>query len=319
MESETVSPEVFSFGLVESGSERDSFIAAWEAGFARRLDRAVYEWIFNDRNLLYVVRNTARDVVAGYGMLTTDVVLERQRRIGALCNNVFVRPEYQAQNLFVKLGRFALADCEKRGVAVAVGMPNKNAVPGHKRVGWTFLDPISFLEKPADIGVDSPLHPKLIEVDASNVGRWLSRIETLSAALSSDRGFSVVKTATYFEWRYFKRPGTTYRCFIYADGEDVRGFIVAKFYEPSLRLHIVDIEAAAPDVFDVLLRAALYCGQSARLVNVWGSTVYADRYMANGFRVSTESNNLIMVFPYRKEPVSLKGPVNLVLGDNDVF
>ena len=123
-----------------------AFIDAWEDTFERKLSQDTYNWLFHKPNNLYAIFANDK-IVAGYCLIDYHIVFKNQKVEGALCNNVFVRPSYQGNNLFVKLGRYALTESQSKGIKIAIGIPNQNAVPGHKRVGWTSQDKIYFLEK----------------------------------------------------------------------------------------------------------------------------------------------------------------------------
>ena len=307
----------FAYGLVNDAASKAAFLRAWEDAFARRLPAPVYDWIFNDRNDLYIVRS-GDDVAAGYGLLRVRAVLNGEEVEGAVCNNVFVTPAFQAKNLFVRLGRYALEAAQRRGTKIALGIPNPSAVAGHKRVGWTFFDPIRFL------GIDRAALPDAgpLTVEALNAGNfasWKDRLETFALAQARGRGFSVIKDAAFFRWRYLERPATSYFIFVVPSVDGIRGYAVFKFYEPSGMLHLVDVEADGQDAMTSLLAAAKGLPPPFRALNTWGTTAHREKLIAAGFAPSADTNNLIFIHPYRKDPVAFRGELNLVLGDNDVY
>ncbi|MBC2581441.1 GNAT family N-acetyltransferase [Clostridium sp. DJ247] len=311
------------FKLITSEFEKGLFVNewedAWEDAFDRKLDSQFSSWIFNSRNNMYAIFEEDK-IVAGYCLLNNKVVYNGNIVDGALCNNVFVRPSYQGLNLFVKLGRYALQKAAEQGIKIAIGMPNKNAVPGHRRVGWTFLNQVYFLEKSiVPCSSETILTDNIKVLNRDNYHMYEDQLEMFSMNISSQRTFSVLKDKNYFKWRYVERPSVNYKIFTFIENDTVLGYVVYKFYEVSNRLHIVDIEAANEEVFYALLKLTDSFKESFNLVNAWSSSIYHNYFLKAGFSLSTEYNNLIAIRPQVKEPVLLGDKVNIVLGDNEVF
>ncbi len=302
---------------IQDEHEKSLFINAWEKTFSRQDHSLVYAWEFGSNNDLYAIFDN-EEVVAGYCLLNYQAVFNQEIVDAALCNSVFVRPDYQGQNLFVRLGRYALARAEEEGTKIVIGIPNNNAIPGHKRVGWSFLGQINFLEKEGKSASSDQINPNIVLLDSSNIDSYIDKIYQCSIKVSQERSFSILKDKYYFKWRYIEPPLSPYKVFAFVDNE-VLGYIVYKYYEPLKRLHIIDIEAVNEEVLRELLKVCDSFKENFTLVNLWESTIYKDYFLDSGFRRSEESNQLIAIYPYRKEPVSLGNRVNIVLGDNDVF
>lgn len=305
------------FRKITDEHEKSSFITAWERAFSRQDHPLVYAWEFGSNNDLYAVFEN-EDVVAGYCLLNYQAVFNQEIVDAALCNSVFVRPDYQGKNLFVRLGRYALTRAEEKGTKIVIGIPNKNAVPGHKRVGWSFLGQINFLEKEGKSGTPGKIHPGIVLLNSSNIDIFIDKIYQCSIKVSRERNFSILKDKFYFKWRYIDHPLSSYKIFAFVDKE-VLGYVVFKYYKALERLHIIDIEAVNEEVFMELHKVSESLHEKFTLVNIWESTIYKNYFLESGFRRSEESNQIIAIYPYRKEPVSLGTQVNIVLGDNDVF
>lgn len=71
-----------------------------------------------------------------------------------------------------------------------------------------------------------------------------------------------------------------YRPFIYQEEGTVKGYVVYKYYQPFNRIHILDMEAENETIFQELLKAAGTIKQSVSLINVLGSTIYADYFFS---------------------------------------
>jgi GNAT superfamily N-acetyltransferase len=307
------------YRLLSTEAERQMFIIAWEKAFSRKLDNAVYDWIFNPNNSLYAIIADDGRIAAGYCLLSTKAAFQKQIVKAALCNNVFVLPDFRGENLFIKIGQYALSHAQTRGIKIALGIPNANALPGHVRVGWTVLEPIQFLEFVGQYPVcEKKKKNNVIELGVDNADSFLDKIGRFSENISKTRTFSIVKTSEYFQWRYLERPNTNYKIFMALAQEEAIGYIVYKYYAPDNRLHIIDIEAKDNSVVVDLLQYS-NCFPSYSLLNVWGSSQYFEALLAEGFQISSENSNLIAIYPYRKDTVLLGDTVNIVLGDNDVF
>jgi hypothetical protein len=305
--------------ILGTDSERRSFVFAWENAFKRKLDSAVYPWIFNSNNDLYAII-IGGEVAAGYCLMRYKAVLHGKIVDAALCNNVFVLSKYRGQNLFMEIGVYALSEAEKKGIKIVLGIPNKSALPGHKKIGWTELNPIPFLEKvPIKTNLNFKLTDNIKSINCQNLLSWIDKIEDFSYEISGNRSFSIIKTKDYFKWRYFDRPGVNYSKFLYEHNGNVKGYLIIKYYEPSRRVHIIDIEAQDSEIYEHMIRVAETYFQDYSLLNVWGSSAYKSEFMRNGFVLGDEQNFLIVIDPYRKETVSLGDNVNIVLGDNDVY
>lgn len=303
--------------FVELGvSGRSKFIEAWESSFGRRLAPEVYEWIFGDRNRLFAVMSK-QEVVAGYGLMPAEAVVSGEPARIALCNNVFVTPDYRSRMLFSKLGRHALQAMGRDGFALAYGMPNAEAVPGHRRVGWS-MEPLPFLARKR---IDAPL-PASSNVrwqEQAPSDAWLQALERCSRRSAVGRSLSMIKTEEFARWRYIQRPGVNYRFGFVADGNELRAYAVAKIFEPRNHLHVIDIDGDDPAAVEALIASLDSVEESFADINLWAATAHRALFEANGYFPSTETSTLILI-----DPASLTGrtkgaAANVVLADNDVF
>lgn len=307
------------FKLLNKDSEKLQFVNGWEHAFSRSFEMRDYEWIFDSRNLIFGVFDQ-EDLCAGYCLLRSQAVYHGQLVKSGLCNNVFVTPEYQGGHVFSKLGRYVLFKAGEMGLQILVGFPNENSVPGHRRVGWNLLPKNFYLEKKIEQPVyDCLEEDKIIPIDSRNFSIWKESFSEFVLKTTAGRSFSIVKEVDYFFWRYLKRPSGNYKIFIYQEKGRMGGYLVYKYYQPSHRIHILDIEAGNEVIFLKLLRTVGTIKAPVSLINVLSSTIYADYFYRAGFSRSTEYSNLIVYTPLARNPVSLGDTCNLVIGDNEVF
>ncbi len=308
------------FRLLAEYSEKLRFITGWEHAFNRSFEMRDYNWIFDPRNLVYGAFEE-EVLAAGYCILQNQTVFHGQLVKGGLCNNVFVTPEYQGCHLFTKLGRYVLLKTGEQGIQILVGLPNENSLPGHRRVGWTTFPKNHYLEKKMeeDKISDKTLDERICLITPLNFPLWKKAFSEFVLKIAAGRSFSIIKEVGYFSWRYLERPSGDYKIFIFHEDERVRGYVVYKYYQPSRRIHILDVEAENEAIFLELLKAAGTIKEPISLINVLGSTIYLDYFNRAGFDKSPEYSNLIAYTPLTKGPVSLGDTCNLVIGDNEVF
>ncbi len=307
------------FRLLTDDSEKLGFVSGWEYAFDRSFEMRDYEWIFDSCNLVYGAFEQ-EVLCAGYCILQSQAVFHGQLVKSGLCNNVFVTPEYQGCHLFTKLGRYVLSESGKLGIQILLGLPNENSLPGHRRVGWTTFPKNYYLEKkPEDVESDTFVDEHILSITSLNFPLWKEAFLEFTLRIPAERSFSIIKEVNYFSWRYLKRTSRNYKIFIYREEGEVKGYVVYKYYQPSKRIHILDVEAENEAIFLALLRAAGTIKEPVSLINVLSSTIYADYFNRAGFHISTEYSNLIAYAPLTKAPVSLGDTCNLVIGDNEVF
>lgn len=300
--------------------EKLEFMNGWELAFNRPFEKRDYEWIFDSRNLVYGAFD--QEVLsAGYCILQSQAVFHGQLVKCGLCNNVFVTPEYQGFHLFTKLGRHVLLKAGEQELKILIGLPNENSLPGHRRVGWTTFPKNYYLEKKMeeDAAFGKTEDERITSITPFNFPFWEEAFSEFVLKIAAGRSFSIVKEVNYFSWRYLKRPSGDYKIFFFHEEGRVSGYVVYKYYQPSCRIHILDVEAENEAVFLELLKAAGTIKEPVSLINVLSSTIYAEYFRRAGFSKSTEYSNLIAYTPLTKGPVSLGETCNLVIGDNEVF
>ncbi|MGB7399889.1 GNAT family N-acetyltransferase [Castellaniella sp.] len=308
--------EGYSF-LVVDQEHRQAFIDAWETAFNRSLSHHVYDWIFDDNNKIYAFVEENK-VIAGYCLYPLEAIVDGRYATVLLCNNVFVDPGRQGRNLFVLLGKQALhhAAVNEYG-SVAIGIPNRLALPGHKRVGWNVQPPIYFLEK---------YRPTASRVDGIT---WLDgrlpelvkdEIEKCSLKASQGRGLSIIKTKKFLTWRFDSKPGVNYRYGLVKEGTSVVAYCVCKYYEQDRVLHFIDIDGYDPASIIRLILSAEALPYEFQRLNVWDTTTFSDQFREVGYNKVDRKDNLIIKMLHSDAcGQNDLSKINLVLADNDVY
>lgn len=306
------------YSLVKIDCERrHDFIIAWETAFSRKLDQSIYDWIFNDKNIMYGLLYDG-SIVAGYCLYPLSCYWKEKESVALLCNNVFVCPDHQGKHLFVKISKAALKDASEKGYGdVAYGIPNSLALPGHKRVGWGIQEPVHFLEKITSnkLGIENKNNWFL----GSMTKKQRAEVAKCSKLSAMERGFSIIKTESFLQWRYESKPGVKYWFGLAESNGQVLAYCVCKYYPDKQVLHFIDIDGIRDDLVSSLVSEAERIPESFTKINVWSSTAKKEAFLKNGYFISEECNNLILMDIKSVESEYLSTNFNLCLGDNDVY
>ncbi len=79
------------------------------------------------------------EVVGHYGAIMSRARLGGKDLMVAQAVDAFVHPKWRRHGIFVGLGRAILKDLGERGAHLTYGVPNKAAMPGHKRLSWSIV------------------------------------------------------------------------------------------------------------------------------------------------------------------------------------
>ena len=289
--------------------ERDFFNLSW------------YNW-FNftcptgDNRLYVMIDMTSGRFVSGYGLLPIKVRYNSEIYNASLCTNVMVHPDYQGKGLFVKMGLHCLANEKNYNSLLSLGVPNKNALPGHLKVGWQILSPLIFISK-KDF--------RRAQTETKKVDKFDKRINNCIYLLTNKVNFMVLKDHNFLNWRYVDRPDKRYSIYVLEERQEIFGYVVLKYFNDNgyKKAHILDICATNYDSFsELILTAELFASElQCDELNCWQiqNSIYKDWFFKNGFSETSQGNVLIIYsnMDERKDP----DPENwwFCLGDNDVF
>lgn len=276
----SISDRTFFFErLSDWPNERSEYIRAWNLAFRRDGYEERINWLIGSQNnRTYLLRDEKRSIVAAYSLMRNRMVNSGSIVESALCNNVFCVPEYQGLNLFVRIGRLALADSAS-AYAFAYGLPNSGAIAGHKRVGWKFLDDAFVIciklpttAEPASLDGQSasPIQAELVDSNwRQEICKKMANI-ALSNAISSKKRLSIAKDEEYIKWRFFDRPKTPDRSYyVLTNGE---AHMLLSVYHPRREINILDFQATSTKYESDLLRNLLSFANAnnIRAMNLFG-------------------------------------------------
>lgn len=295
---------------------KNDFIMAWESAFNRRLASEVYEWIFDGRNIIYAFVQDEK-IVAGYCLYPVSCVWQGRLSTALLCNNVFVCPDHQGKQLFVKISKASLKDAHDNFYgSIAYGVPNVFALPGHKKVGWGVQDRISFLEKKTNRSEKNQNNEwffgQLSESERAGVAEC-------SKVASLGREFSVLRDQNFVRWRYESKPNAKYWFGIARQNNDVIAYCVCKFFKEKSTLHIIDFDGTDKNALISLIEDIECINEEFELINIWSTTIHRNLFISNGYNDSENGDNFIALSVEDLKPIYFSENINFCLGDNDVY
>ena len=286
-------------------------LALYEAAFHKPFSSEWWRWWSEEcprgKNRLTVAEDAGR-LVGAYSLLPMDVWVGGEHVKAALCTNVCVHPDYQGRGIFTGLGQHALS--VDHGTRLFVGMPNRNALPGHLRVGWREFVPLSFFVK-----TDCQMQPRRsIEVPAFD-----GRVDALMEKRKGIFSFLPWADAAWLEWR-LQRTGASYTRFVIEQGTGIGGYMVTKVYEKdSVRVaHVVDLQAISWGATeDLVFEAESFAArEGCRELTLWTNPrdPYAIAFEQRGFQRRESFDRVILHGPLEIP----EGPVSFNLFANDV-
>lgn len=267
----------------------------------------------HNRNYI-AIDNTTGHFVGGYGLLPIRIKTNDQIVDGSLCTNVMTHPEHQGKGLFTQMGRYCIANEEKYGSKLVLGVPNQNAYRGHMKVGWRHISDLVFIAK--FTFRNKPFISREIPI-------FDTRIDTFLHEVAKHANFMVVKDRKFLNWRYPQRPDKKYKLFIFERNGNIDGYMILKHFDANnyKKTHILDIMAQSKEAFDDLILAAEYHTIGRDELNCWQikHSIY-EKYFADNCFVETKNKDIFIIHTKHEDKMGLV-PSSwwIALGDNDAY
>ena len=304
-----------------------SYSLAWSAAFNRKGYENRLKWLIGCRhNKTYVLIDRDGKIAAGYSMLKTKAKYKNSLLIAGICNNVFCRPEYQGLNLFVRIGRLALDRLSSK-IDIAYGVPNKEALPGHKRVGWRLCNPIKEVligdindmnRNESGSNIEFEKIESLKKDNNNTVFKMASELSIVGVGTSDY--IYIYKSEGFYKWRFLERPKTIDREYFVCSYKTAVMFL--SFYKPTCNLCILDSQWENVREAEKLIRYVY--SQSAK--NGARNLKYLENERMKALQESCELGEIkireerAMIIRDMKTCVKDKGiNVDLSFSDNDVY
>jgi hypothetical protein len=308
------------YRLAELPREEKKILELMKVCFGRDFRKDWFQW-FNyncpyGKNRVYVGEDIEKNtLVAAYGLLPYKIVINKKVMNGSLCTNVMTHPEYRGKGIFTQIGRYALLQETMFVSYFSVGVPNKNALPGHLKVGWIIHSDLIFFKK---------FDNKKIDFKGEQVFEFTEEHGRLASTLLANMNFAIAKDSDFLNWRYFKRPDNEYITYEIRKEKKLRGFIILKYFTEKeyKKLHILDIYAIDKHTFSDLLKIPINLASDCDELNCWQikNSPYVKLFLELDFHASNEKNALILFKNKGKEEFKISNSSWwFMLGDNDVY
>jgi hypothetical protein len=275
---------------------------------------------FGKSNIYTVTDCESNQLAGAYTLLSCSARYNGQDRNVFLCCNVMTHPEYGGKGLFTQIGAFALKHAIT-GNAIALGIPNENAIKGHQKVGWQEMPDLYFVQKNKALFAPS-ISSAMISDDLSVLASYDF------APFNQHYSFLIKRSFDFIQWRYVKKKTSKYSCCYVEQNGKVSGFAIFKLYEDTAhnqrKIHIVDYCITDQDTFRAILQKieSYAIDLQVDLINTWDLTIeHSAAYhtlQQLQYHISPSFNRFIL---YSPEKINTSDIANwhIALGDNDVY
>ena len=312
----------FEFREIVGLSNMDCFIKSWECAFSRKMDHKIYDWMFHERNHVFIASHED-SVIAGYCLLEIEAVIGGVLTAGLLCNNVFVNGfRYSKNGVFTKLTEFAL-DSLSEQFSFGLGFPNDKSVRSHLRAGWEIPFSLDFIEYRLDNldYTDACLKVTTLPVCNMTLGQIADSFENLN---NLNYSFFLGKSFNFLHWRFVSNPRYEYFFTSIQVGKSASSFIISKYFPDLNKVHIVDFCILCKKDIPLLINGMSHyyrsLGCEFNVIDLWSSDLDALSFFEYGFKSVGRSQPVIFKFLTDCSPmVDYSSFPHLVLSDNDVY
>ncbi|MBN2296546.1 MAG: GNAT family N-acetyltransferase [Pirellulales bacterium] len=314
----------------ECRDARDEVLALWK----RNLERATrqrYEWLYESGPAQeWIVRDESNTAVGSMGMMgRTMKVFDEIRPVGQPID-LNVDKQHRLGGPAMQLQRSLTEAVDNGHIVLAYGLPNAQAEPVLRRVGYKVLGTMGRWTRP--LRVDNLLSRRLnnpflrkATAGAINTGLWLSARETRCRRRKGVRSevvdrfderfdrlwlaardkYAIIgeRNSEYLQWRFAQCPDVRYRTLCLCDDRD-RLLAYLTYSQSEGRSYVGDMLFA--DNRDLELLLAEFIWELRRHRNTAVTMIfYGDPFIANTLRkfgfYHRQSQWKVMIYPNRDE------------------
>lgn len=315
---EAPATDALSFRMAEP-HDTPHLIALLNQAFRTPMDQLTWEWFTTGNpygpSRVYVATEADRSIAGIFGFAPLRVSVEGVSVTGAYVHHLVLTPERRDGLSFVALSRHALKEEASRGLAFAIGPPNRQSYPIHKTLmKWTDLAMLDCLYK-------RPSAAR--EHGCRELTLFDGRFERFYASVSRNMSFALEKSANWMNWRFLNRPGAPYTAYALEDGQEMAGYVVLKRWQDSngyRKAHILDLHGRDQEALSHLLAAAESYAAGSDELNLWAIPGYPYRNFLEslGFAPRMEARQPMIVRGFNGSGLKLPaGPCCLSYGDGD--
>jgi len=294
-------------------------VALLNQTFRTPLDEATWEWYLYGNpfsvSRVYLAIDADTDKPAGvFAFTPLPFRLRGMSMMGSSGHHLCLARAHQGGPAFIALSRYALAREAERGVALAIGLPNRRShQPQKVLVRWVDLCALDCLYK---------LSPAAREHNCKPLDRFDAGFDRFYGRVQQRFEFLIEKNAAWMNWRFCDRPGRPYTVVaVERDGELAGYAVLKRWHEPDgyTKAHIVDVHALDEAVLLELLKAAESYAAGCDELNLWSAPGYPYLRLleAGGFSPRAEGRQPLIAKALGAVALNLDGPAGFSYADGD--
>ncbi|WP_413683869.1 hypothetical protein [Prochlorococcus sp. MIT 1011] len=226
---------------------RSNYIKAWQSAFQRQDMEESLDWMLGTKlNKTYIIEDSDGIIVSAYSMLKNNCLINKNKIDIGLCNNVFCNKKYFRYKLFDRISHLSLNNSSDY-FSFAYGFPNRLAIRGHQRVGWSLPDPIklySYQISKIHSRYNSKASSEIRELnsfDSNEAKFFCEKIAQVSREKAEEsNNYRISKTSSYYNWRFFQRNILKDRDYYICYNDSAISFF--SVYKTDPQLNILDIQ-----------------------------------------------------------------------------
>jgi GNAT superfamily N-acetyltransferase len=273
-----------------SGDEQE-ILKLFNVVFGRKLDEEFWRWRFLKtpfgKSVIRLMFDKGK-LVGHYAVTPTPLWVKDKGHKAAFSMTTMTHPDYWGRGVFTELASEVYSYCKRSGIEVVFGFPNENSYHGFvQKLGWLGFGPIKgwAIERASSHlqGEHEFTYEELHTCDESVDDLWARARESDSVM--------VPRTAEFFNWRYFQKPGREYTVYGIKDHEGIlQGLLVLKVFCDKCETagHIIDFLASdQPEIQQALLKKAteFFAEKEVTKITCWitGHNPIASQLQVLGF------------------------------------
>lgn len=226
----------------QAGDEHQ-ILALFGEVFGRELSLAFWKWRFVNNPFGRGMINLLFDgdkLIGHYAVIPMDVQVQGKLLKAVFSMTTMTHADYGGQGIFTYLAEETYRLCHQRGYQFVYGLPNRNSYSGFTRkLGWRGLGRMAALERKLPTGARTGSIARAIKP----IEHFDDKVNSLWDKVKQDYTVIIPRTREFLNWRFVQNPDVGYAKFVFANNEELSGYVVLKVYSApdGVKGHIVDM------------------------------------------------------------------------------
>lgn len=278
----------------KTGDEHQ-ILKLFETVFRQKLSLENWQWRFRDNpaGKHFIKLMWEGDKLIGhYAVSPVYMNIEGEEVFTALSLTTMTHPDYGGRGVFKQLSSAMYQYLESKFQCKAIwGFPNNNSHYGFvKRLGWTNLSVLHTL------GLKSQnIKPKGLTFTVNTISSFNNHHQAfISKKISKFAKIYIIKNKNYLNWRFIKKPNTSYTCYEFRTNSSQAIFVIKPYPLPNQNkydLNIIDLYMDNyEDIHDYILHIVKDLNIKIDRVSLW-KNVFSPEHL------SLEKQGFIPVLP----------------------